>query len=77
MEEWINFEILLAGKIYNFISPSQSHDVFETIVDNLVLNLGTICNKNPFLAMLGDFMPMHQIGINKIKKHMKALQLML
>ena len=53
LEECINFEILFAGKVCNFISlyqsPSQSHDVFETFADNLELNLDTIANKNPYI----------------------------
>ena len=60
MEECINFEISFAGKVRNFISlywsPSQPHDVFETFVYDLELNLDTIANKNPYLVViLGDF----------------------
>ena len=60
MEECINFEISFAGKVCNFISlyrsPNQSHNVFETFVDNLELNLDTIANKNPyFIVIIGDF----------------------
>ena len=60
MEECINFEISFAGKVCNFISlhrsPSQSHDIFETFVDNPELNLDTIANKNPyFIVVLGQF----------------------
>ena len=62
LEECINFEISFAGKVCNFISlyrsPNQSHDIFETFVDNLELNLDTISNKNPYLiVILGDFNP--------------------
>ena len=54
------FEISFAGKVCNFISlyrsPNQSHDIFETLVDNLELSLDTIPNKNPSLiVVLGDF----------------------
>ena len=60
LEECMNFEISFAGKVCNFISlyqsPSQSHDILETFVDNLELNLDTIANKNPYLiVILGDF----------------------
>ena len=48
------------GKVCNFISlyrsPNQWHDISETFVDNLELNLDTIANKNPYLiVVLGDF----------------------
>ena len=60
LEGCINFEILFAGKVCNFISlyrsPNQSHDIFETFVYNLELNLDTIANKNPnLIVILGDF----------------------
>ena len=53
----MNFEISFGGKICNFISlcrsPSQS---FDTLEDNLELNLDKIANKNPYLIVaLGDF----------------------
>ena len=59
-EECINFEISFAGKACNFISlyrsPNQSHNIFETFVDNLELNLKGTANKNPYLIIiLGDF----------------------
>ena len=50
LEECINFEISFAGKVCSFTSsyrsPNQSHDIFETFVDNLKLNLDTSANKN-------------------------------
>ena len=61
MEECINFEISLAGKVCNFISlyrsPIQSHDILETFADNLELNSDMIANKKkPYLiVILGDF----------------------
>ena len=60
LEECIKFEISFAGKVCNFISlyrsPNQSHDIFETFVYNLELNLDTIANKNPnLIVILGDF----------------------
>ena len=60
MEECINFEISFAGKVCIFIplyrSPNQSHNIFETFVDNLELNLDTIANENLYLiVILGDF----------------------
>ena len=60
LEECINFEISFAGKVCSFTSsyrsPNQSHDTFETFVDNLKLNLDTIANKNLYqIVILGDF----------------------
>ena len=61
MEECINFEISLAGKVCNFISlywsPIQLHDILETFADNLELNSDMIANKKkPYLiVILGDF----------------------
>ena len=60
LEECINFEILFAGKVFNFISlyrsPSKSHDILKTFADNLELNLEMTADKNPYLiVILGDF----------------------
>ena len=59
LQECINFELNIGGKICNFIclyrSPSQSQDEFEKFIDNLELNLGALCQNNPFLIVLnGD-----------------------
>ena len=59
LQECINFELNIGGKICNFISlyrsPSQTQDEFEKFIDNLELNLETLCQNNPFLIVLiGD-----------------------
>ena len=59
LQECINFELNIGGKICNFISsyssPSQTQDKFEKFIDNLKLNLETLCQNNPFLIVLiGD-----------------------
>ena len=60
LNECINFEIRIGGKLCSFLclyrSPSQTRDIFETFADNFELTLDTIVNKNPFLTVaLGDF----------------------
>ena len=60
LNECINFEIRIGGKLCSFLclyrSPSQTRDIFETFADNFELTLDTIVNKNPFLIVaLGDF----------------------
>ena len=56
LQECINFEINIGGKIYNFISlytsPSQTQDEFEKFIENLELNLESLCQNNPFLILL-------------------------
>ena len=56
LQECINFELNIAGKICNFISlhrsPSQIQDEFEKFIDNLELNLKTLCQSNLFLIAL-------------------------
>ena len=59
LQECINFELNIYGKTCNFISlyrsPSQTQDEFEKFIDNLELNLETLCQNNPFLTVLiGD-----------------------
>ena len=59
LQECINFELNIGGKICSFISlyrsPSQTQDEFEKFIDNLELNLETLCQNNPFLIVLtGD-----------------------
>ena len=59
LQECINFELNIGGKICNFIylyrSPSQTQDKFEKFIDNLELHLETLCQNNPFLIVLiGD-----------------------
>ena len=82
MEKCINFGISFAGRVCNFISlywsPNQSHDIFETFVGNLELNLDMIANQNPYLiVILGDFNAKSANGINTIKPLMKALKMKL
>ena len=60
LNECINFEIRVGGKLCSFLclyrSPSQTRDIFETFADNFELTLDSIINKNPFLIFLfGDF----------------------
>ena len=60
LNECINFEIRIGGKLCSFLflyrSPSQTRDIFETFADNFELTLDTIVNKNPFLIVaLGNF----------------------
>ena len=59
LQECINFELNIGGKICNVISlyrsPSQTQDEFEKFIDNLELNLETLCQNNPFLiTLIGD-----------------------
>ena len=46
----------IGDKVCNFLalfrSPSQSQDEFETIGENLQLNLDTISANNPFLSVV-------------------------
>ena len=55
LNECINFEIRIGGKLCSFLclyrSPSQTRDIFETFADNFELTLDTIVNKNPFLIV--------------------------
>ena len=60
LNECINFEINIGGKMCNFLclyrSPSQTRDTFEAFADNLELTLDTRTNNNPFLIdAIGDF----------------------
>ena len=60
LNECINFEIRIGGKLCTFLclyrSPSQTRDIFETFAYNFELTLDAIVNKNPFLIVaLGDF----------------------
>ena len=59
LQECINFELNIGGKIWKFIclyrSPSQTQDKFEKFINNLELNLETLSQNNPFLIVLiGD-----------------------
>ena len=60
LNECINSEINICGKMYNFLclyrSPSQTRDTFEIFADNLELTLDTLTYHNPFLIVaIGDF----------------------
>ena len=55
LNECINFEINIGGKVCNFLclyrSPSQTRHTFETFADNLELTPDTLTNNNPFLIV--------------------------
>ena len=60
LQECLNFEIRLRGKLCRFVSlcrsPSQSQDDFEAFWNNFELNLDAATANNTFLtAVLGDF----------------------
>ena len=52
LQECINFEIKIKGKLCNFItlyrSPNQCLDDFESFINNTELNLDSIMTNNPF-----------------------------
>ena len=52
LNECINFEIRIGGKLCSFLclyrSPSQTRDIFETFADNFEKALDSIINKSPF-----------------------------
>ena len=56
LQECINFESNIGGKICNFISlyrsSSQIQGKFEKFIDNFQLNLETLCQNNPFIIVL-------------------------
>ena len=59
LQECINFEIKIEGKLRNFISLyrslNQSQDDFESFISNLEYNLDSVMVNNPFLTViLGD-----------------------
>ena len=59
LQECINFELNIGGKICNVISlyrsPIQTQGEFEKLIDNLELNLETLCQNNPFqIVLIGD-----------------------
>ena len=60
LPECINFELNICGKICIIFfslyrSPSQTQDEFEKFIDNLELNLETLCQNNPFSSVpIGD-----------------------
>ena len=55
LNECINFEIRIGGKLCSFLclyrSPSQTREIFETFADNFELTLDSVVNKNPFLIV--------------------------
>ena len=60
LNEYINFEIRIGGKLCGFLclywSPSQTRNIFETFADNFELILDTAVNRNLFsIVALGDF----------------------
>ena len=56
MNECINFELRIRGKVCKFLtlyrSPSQNRDEFETFLDNLELNFDHMADKNPYLMVV-------------------------
>ena len=80
LQECINFELNIGGKICSFISlyrsGSQTQDKFEKFIDNLELNLETLCQNNPFLIVLiGDLNAKSKNGIlmtKPVTKEMKS-----
>ena len=52
LQECINFELNIGGKICTFISLYRSsiqiQEEFEKFIDNQELNLGSLCQNNPF-----------------------------
>ena len=61
LQECINFEMKIGGKLCNFIvlycSRSQSQDEFETFLKNFELNLDTNLANNRFLTVvLGELL---------------------
>ena len=60
LQERINFEIMIGGKLCRFISlyrsPNQSQDDFESFTNNFELNIDAVTANNPFLTVVhGDF----------------------
>ena len=72
LQECINFELNIGGKISNLISiyrsPSQTQDKFEKFIENLVLNLESLCQNNSFLiALIEDLNGKSRIEENAIE----------
>ena len=60
LQECINFEIMIGGKLCRFVSlyrsPNQSQDDFESFANNFELNIDAVTVNNPFLTfVLGGF----------------------
>ena len=60
MQECINFYLIISDKLCHFItlyrSPNQSHDEFNSFIENLELNLDKATTYNSFLVVvLSDF----------------------
>ena len=59
LQECINFEIIIGGKLWRFsslyCSPNQSQDDFESFANNFELNIDAVTANNLFLpVVLGD-----------------------
>ena len=81
LQECINFEIRIGGKLCRFISlycsSSQSKDDFEAFANNFELNLDAATANNTFLTVaIGDFMLSQIFGLRAIKQRVKVLKLM-
>ena len=74
LNECINFEINIGGKMCNFLclyrSPSQTRDTFETFADNLELTLDKLTNNK--LLSLVILMQKQLTGIKILRQLTKA-----
>ena len=56
LNECVRFQLMVGEKLCNFIalyrSPSQLQDLFESLKENLELNLESVVQNNPFLVVL-------------------------
>ena len=80
LQECINFELNIAGKISNFVSlyktQSQNQGKFEKFMENLELNLERLCQNNLFLIVLiGVSMPNQKIDTFMTNQVLKEMQL--
>lgn len=60
LNECLNFELNIGGKVCHFLclsgSPNQTGKSFETLADNLELDIDTLTNINLFLIVaIGNF----------------------
>ena len=60
LQEYINFELNVDGKISKFVSlcrsPSQTQDKFKKFIGVLELNLESLCQNNSFLIVLTGYL---------------------
>ena len=83
LQEYINFEIMIGGKLCRFVSlyhqSNQSQDDFESFSSIFELNTDAVTANNPFLTVvLGDFNIKSNLWFKGDKRHhMRVLKLML